>query len=75
MQSQDIKYISMKRTIEANKIKRLQAELHMTDMANNISNKHIFYVDSDEDVKNFDVAKRLDTHPALLGSISKKDIH
>jgi Utp11 protein len=67
MQTQDLKYITMKRTIEANKIKRLQAELHMTDVANRIPNKHTFFVDNDEDAANFDVATRLDTHPALLG--------
>lgn len=56
----------MKRTIEANKIQRLQSELHMIDVANEVQNKHTFFLDSDEDVKNFDLAKRLQTHPALL---------
>lgn len=67
MQSQDIKYISMKRTMEANKIKRLQSQLHMTDAANETKNTHTFFVDSEQDAKKFDVVKHLDTHPALLG--------
>uniref|UniRef100_A0A336LL99 U3 small nucleolar RNA-associated protein 11 n=1 Tax=Culicoides sonorensis TaxID=179676 RepID=A0A336LL99_CULSO len=67
MQTQDIKYIIMKRTIEKNKIQRLQSHLHMIDMANEIQNKHIFFVDSEEDAENFDLAKKLDTHPSLLG--------
>lgn len=70
MQTQDLKYISMKRTIETNKIRRLQSELHMIDATNTIPNKHTFFVDSDdEDVaagRPFDLAKRLGTHPSLL---------
>lgn len=66
MQTQDIKYITMKRTIESNKIKRLQSQLHMIDAANSIKNKHTFFVDSAKEAKNFDLAKHLDTHPSLL---------
>lgn len=57
----------MKRTIESNKIKRLQSELHMIDAANTVENKHTFFLDSEKDMKNFDLAKHLQTHPALLG--------
>lgn len=71
MQTQDIKYISMKRTIESNKIARLQSELHMIDATNSIRNQHTFFVDSDDEDaaagRPFDLARRLDTHPALLG--------
>lgn len=64
MQTQDVKYIAMKKTIEANKIRKMQSELHMIDEANNIKNTHIFFTDSgDEDL---DIAKRLNTHPSLL---------
>lgn len=72
METQDKKYISMKRTIEANKIKRLQAHLHMTDVAEKTKNKHIFFVDNEEEMQNFDLAKRLNTHPALLGRKSNR---
>lgn len=64
MQTQDVKYVSMKKTIEANKIKRMQSELHMIDLANEIPFKQTFFVDSDEE--DVDLATRLDTHPALL---------
>lgn len=67
MQTQDVKYVTMKRTIEANKIKRMQSELHMIDVANNVKNSHTFFMDSDEDEEEFDLAKRLDTLPELLG--------
>ncbi|KAJ6643485.1 putative U3 small nucleolar RNA-associated protein 11 [Pseudolycoriella hygida] len=66
MQTQDMKYVVNKRTIESNKIKRLQAELHMIDVANSVQNRHTFFVDTPEEVRNFDIAKRLDTHPLLL---------
>lgn len=67
MQTQDIKYIIMKRTVEKNKIQRLQSRLHMIDMANEVKNNHIFFVDDNEEAKNFDLAKKFDTHPSLLG--------
>lgn len=72
METQDKKYISMKRTIEANKIKRLQAQLHMTDVADRTKNKHVFFLDSDEEAEGFDLAKKLNTHPALLNRKSNR---
>lgn len=66
METQDIRYIAYKRNLEAKKIDRLQSELHMIDAANETKNKHIFFVDGSEEIKNFDIAKKLDTHPALL---------
>lgn len=66
MQTQDIKYVTMKKTIEANKIKRMQSELHMIDAANNVKNTHIFFTEDDEEAKNIDLAKRLDTHESML---------
>lgn len=67
MQTQDVKYIIMKKTIEANKIRRMQSELHMIDEANNVTNTHIFFNEAGEVDKDVDVAKRLNTHPSLLG--------
>lgn len=69
MQTQDLKYIAMKRTMETKKIKRLQSQMHMIDFANKIQNKHTFFIDEEQDgnLNEFDVAKRLDTHPSLLG--------
>lgn len=66
METQDIRYVSYKRNIERNKIDKLQSELHMLDIANETRNKHIFFVEDDAEMKNFDLAKKLDTHPALL---------
>lgn len=66
MNSQDVRYVSMKRISEANKLKRLQAELHMIDSAEKVPNSHMFFVDSKKDAKKFNLAKRLDTHPSLI---------
>uniref|UniRef100_A0A182IJ22 U3 small nucleolar RNA-associated protein 11 n=1 Tax=Anopheles atroparvus TaxID=41427 RepID=A0A182IJ22_ANOAO len=67
MQTQDIKYLSMKRTMEANKIQRMQSRLHMTDVVNETPNKHTFFVEDDQEAAQFDLANRLDTHPDLIG--------
>ncbi|XP_017890893.1 probable U3 small nucleolar RNA-associated protein 11 [Ceratina calcarata] len=66
METQDLKYIAYKRNIEAKKVDKLQSQLHMIDVANETENQHIFFVDDAEEAKNFDVVKKLDTHPALL---------
>lgn len=66
METQDIRYVTHKRTIEAKKIDKLQSQLHMIDAVNEVPNKHIFFLDDSEEIKNFDLAKRLDTHPALV---------
>lgn len=55
----------MKRTIESNKIKRMQSELHMIDAANKVKNSHTFFAEvSDEE--EIDIATRLNTLPDLL---------
>lgn len=66
MKTQDQKYIAYKRNIEAKKINRLQSQLHMIDAANEAENNHIFFVDNSDDTKTFDLAEKLDTHPALI---------
>ncbi|CAH4036611.1 unnamed protein product [Pieris brassicae] len=71
MQTQDIKYINMKRTMESRRIQRLQSQLHMSEIADSTSNTHMFFVDEGEE-KDFDIAKRLDTHPALINRKSNR---
>lgn len=66
MQTQDVKYIIMKKTIEANKIRKMQSELHMLDEANTVKNTHTFFTDSGDEDTEVDLAKRLDTHPSML---------
>lgn len=64
MQTQDIKYITMKKTIETKKIQRMHSELHMIDAANKVQNSHILFTDDGEE--DIDVAERFNTHPDML---------
>ncbi|XP_013101457.1 probable U3 small nucleolar RNA-associated protein 11 [Stomoxys calcitrans] len=74
METQDLKYITMKRTMEAKKIKRLQSQLHMIDFANTVSNKHLFFDDEPgnkeyvegKQLSDMALAERLETHPSML---------
>lgn len=43
----------------------------MTDVADATPNTHTFFIDEGQE-KDFDLAKRLDTHPALLGRKSNR---
>ncbi|KAJ8686172.1 hypothetical protein QAD02_021966 [Eretmocerus hayati] len=66
METQDLKYVAHKRNIETKKVEKLHSNLHMIDAANQVINSHIFFVDDDQEANNFDISKKLDTHPALL---------
>lgn len=66
LKTQDINYINLKKNTETKKIEKLQANLHLTEEADSQKRTHIFFVDSKQEVKNFDVAKRLNTVPELL---------
>jgi len=66
LETQDFKYVAYKRNIEAKKIDKMQSQLHMIDAANDVQNQHIFFVDNDAEIKNFDLVAKLNTHPALL---------
>lgn len=67
MRHQDTRYIDMKHQIERKKVQRMQSNLHMIDAANDIKNQHKFFADEASELKNFDLAKRLNTHESLLG--------
>ncbi|NXD27055.1 UTP11 protein, partial [Spelaeornis formosus] len=69
MRTQDIKYIEMKRVAEAKKIERLKAELHLLDAAGSGPRRHLFFVDTQREVKEFDIAARLDTVPELIDRV------
>ncbi|XP_077977302.1 putative U3 small nucleolar RNA-associated protein 11 [Glandiceps talaboti] len=67
IQSQDLKYVNYKRTVEMKKIDKLKANHHMLDgTLDKSQNRHTFFVDSVKEAKDFDPAKHLDTLPELL---------
>lgn len=72
LETRDSKYITYRRTIESRKVEKLQSSLHMIDAANQAENKHTFFVEGAEEMKNFDLAERLDTHPALISRKSNR---
>jgi U3 small nucleolar RNA-associated protein 11 len=45
METQDSKYINMKRVIERKKIDRLRSQLHFVSREKKVRNKHIYFVD------------------------------
>ncbi|XP_053488991.1 probable U3 small nucleolar RNA-associated protein 11 isoform X1 [Ictalurus furcatus] len=66
MRTQDIGYVEMKRVAESKKIERLKSELHLLDVEGKQKNKHLFFVDSKKEVKDFNLATHLNTVPELL---------
>ncbi|XP_065332488.1 probable U3 small nucleolar RNA-associated protein 11 [Cloeon dipterum] len=66
MNSQDSRYVCLKRVAERNKLKRLQSELHMIDVAEKTKNRHLFFIEKRKDAHCFDLAAKLDTHPDLI---------
>ncbi|XP_011158709.1 probable U3 small nucleolar RNA-associated protein 11 [Solenopsis invicta] len=66
LETRDLKYVAFKRNIEARKVDKLQSQLHMIDTVNETPNQHIFFLNDDTEIKNFNPAERLGTHPALL---------
>ncbi|XP_022654804.1 probable U3 small nucleolar RNA-associated protein 11 [Varroa jacobsoni] len=67
MQTQDHRYIQMKRVIETQKIEKLKSELHCIGLIQEVTNNHTFFDDDGqpiEKVKNLD--KKLGTAKELL---------
>jgi len=66
MKTQDINYINSKLISEKRKLQRLQSSLHLISSETKPQNKHTFFVDSAKEKHEFDLATRLNTHPALI---------
>ncbi|GFY73476.1 probable U3 small nucleolar RNA-associated protein 11 [Trichonephila inaurata madagascariensis] len=67
MQTQDSNYINYKLTTELKKIEKLQCSVAVLNVEDRPKNTHTFYLDSKKEAKKLDIAKKLNTHPALLG--------
>ncbi|CAF1314169.1 unnamed protein product [Didymodactylos carnosus] len=72
MQSQDLRYIKYKHQIERKKIEKLQTTTHLIDESYRQPKSHIFFVDSERELKKFDPVKQLKTHPLLINQISNR---
>ncbi|KAI8099873.1 small-subunit processome [Halteromyces radiatus] len=71
LKSQDKNYIKMQRDISKKKMEKLQDSLHFLDEGEiekpkTRRNKHIVFVDTEDQAKSFDVVKHLDTAPELV---------
>ena len=68
LQTQDHKYISTRRLMEAKKIEKLRNTLHMLDSDSRTSkNTHTIFVDEESEKKSLDLAEKFDTEKELLG--------
>lgn len=67
METQDMKYIIMKRTIEKRKIQRLKDQLHLVDDPKRLKkSKHIIFDDKGEQIKRLTLESRLKSMESKL---------
>ncbi len=71
MQTRDLRYISARCTMEKRQIDKLKSRLHFIDKVDETPNSHIFFVEDDE-VEDFDLSERLNTHPSLVNRRSNR---
>ncbi|KAF6032234.1 UTP11L [Bugula neritina] len=64
IQSQDKRYVEYRRVLEAKKAQRLKDNLHLIQDGQRAT--HTFFVDNKKEAREFNLAERLNTHPALL---------
>lgn len=66
MKTQDIKYLTMKERTDAEKVRKMKAELHLIGV-NPSERKHVVFVDSKEEAESFKPEEYFDTPAELLG--------
>ena len=71
MQTQDHKYIAMRRLMEQRKIEKLKATLHLLD-SRPATNTHTLFVNDETEKKSLDLAAHFDTAPEMLARPSHR---
>ncbi|OQR68793.1 putative U3 small nucleolar RNA-associated protein 11-like [Tropilaelaps mercedesae] len=67
MQTQDFRYIQMKRVVETQKIEKLKGELHCIGITPEVTNKHTFFDDDGQPLKKVrNLGERLGTAEELV---------
>jgi len=66
MKTQDINYLNLQKNQESHKIRKLEENLHFIDESDQQDRKHVFFVDTKEEEREFDPATHLSTLPSLL---------
>ncbi|KAJ3319315.1 UTP11-like, U3 small nucleolar ribonucleoprotein [Boothiomyces sp. JEL0866] len=76
MKTQDLNYVQYQQSINKKKIEKLKEGIHIIDES--AKPNHTLYVDTEEEIKNFDVVEHFETVPALknrtVNRIRKKDL-
>ena len=67
LKSQDLGYITYKRSQDAQKIQKLKENIHLIGAV--APKKHTIFVDSEEDVEHFDASEHFDTQPELVDRV------
>jgi U3 small nucleolar RNA-associated protein 11 len=71
MKDQDLSYVRMQKQKDTKRAERLQASLHMIETGREdnrgVKRKHTVFVGSQDEAKEFDVAKHFDTLPEFAG--------
>lgn len=58
METQDVRYINMKRTLEMKKIEKLQSQLHLIDVKEKPKNSHKYFFESKKEAKEFEMKQK-----------------
>lgn len=75
METQDIRYVNLKRTQEMKRIERLQSQLHLIDVNNKPKNKHKYFFDNRHEAEQFKKTQHTQAqHSATVGNYTLEQL-